>query len=311
MRSPYTSSFKRLPDDADVTLHTEYLVLTREWLSQPSFEVDVEKISLKTEKFWRVYRICAKEYSHEAASFFMRFHARLTANPVKMIPFWPLTTKFPYEIVHENPNLYFFIEGEEIQPNIYPKDSAKCLVGSSKDEHYRLTALKTSGKRLLVSAGRYTVLKFTFIEQGTLVRYGSKPTLNLLVRTIDGDLIEEDELTQAPPNHEIKIRADYRLTAEIRHRGHVTDRFPIKPEDSIKHIPEGSELYFFLGTECVRHIRFGHPRTEVAPKLHTDFLLPKSGTMTLSAGLKLLSGMKFRSRVEFKSAIREGNLKIH
>ena len=108
---------KKLPYDADVQVKKEYYLITR-YFYYSKYDGVVLNTLFSLKNGWKVCVVKANEYSESAAKFFLKYHCRLTHNPVNIYPLWPDYIETPYILYSDSDRLYFAVSGryDELEP---------------------------------------------------------------------------------------------------------------------------------------------------------------------------------------------------
>ena len=247
---------KRLPLDADVSVGDECLLLTPfDARSCPG--VSVQYVSVKNWCGGSLYRVKATEYTFEAAAFFAERRARLTSAPVRFFPLWPMTTKRPSAIEHEGGSILFISSGEGIELKAWPVGAAKCRIDPA---HKPLVEVGPGTERVLVSAGRSTVLKYASLEERPLRRWSmiSAADAELRIENNCGEALLEDRQRKRLPHDEVVISLSCRGVAEVLKNGVLLERFELAQAAPKTYcLPWGSELRILVGLDRVRTLCYG------------------------------------------------------
>ena len=250
---------KRLPKDADVTVGTEYLLLTDHMLNS-NLDVAVSRICLKGRSSRFLYRIKANNYSHISATFFADLHARLTAKPVRMFAFWPLTTKRPYNVIYQDERVLFYCEGEDVRIYLTPMKESERRRGSGEKF---LTEIKSNVDRMIVFAGRMTVLKHSLLNKGKLQERDLKKPQDYeaVIALPDGKPIEGEQINKRFKDDDCVITLAFDGRGEIVDHDLPIESFEIKAgTPTVKRLLWQSKLVLYVGEDRVRAFQYGPPR---------------------------------------------------
>lgn len=208
---------KRIPADGDIEVGKDYLLLIDRWSPKKNLSLQQSQAGLHIEELplnmsnslskWGLFRIRADDNSFAAAAFFMAFGLRLTKEPVQLFPLWPLTVKRPYTILSCTPCVHFFAQGQNTRNHMLPGDNQ--LQGHTTSDVPHIVTARIVPPRSLLSAGRRTVLKYTFLEQQPLPK--TQPEVNGLLHwhTINEEPVSEEALTCRVPQDTLIVISAY------------------------------------------------------------------------------------------------------
>lgn len=314
-------SGKRIPEDGDVVVNKEYLLLVAQaWLDFTLQAVVRETISLKNAGPWKLYKVSAPSFSREAAAFFLQFQLRLTESPVALYPIWPITVKHPYAVASETNRLLFYSRGNNLTYKTYPKTAN--VLGMALHNSSRLLELEVDQNGLMISTGRTNVLKYIFLVQDKLLPFADDDEDEVLqLRDAEGNTLDVSQIHSNGlwlPKDLLEVRSQFDSTFDIEVEGHLVERVRIKADESrFIHLPKRCRCRIVVG--CDEICRF-----EVLPKCRpTDKDVVSIDPLSLKRRLKtserqtpvpvpLAAATKIRQlfgeRPEIKAQIREGEL---
>lgn len=308
------ASGKLLPFDADVEIGCPYFGLVGRLRSERLFraaaraKVEIETV-LDTGMF-SVLKITGRKLTLETADFFGLFNARLTNNPVRMLSLWPPVVKGPYSIecrkVVGRIQQLFYVVGSDVSTKLYPSKDIRHFEGAVHGKQGgRLHWLDIPDRRVLVSSGRFSVLKYQFVRSGELPKKSSVRRSEL-VRCTDafGEAISEGTLRRPLFRDEIHVEAARDFTVEIRLGGRLVARNDFQGGEKVQlKLPRGTELKLRVGCELPITIRRSEPRKRAVLDIS-----PRPGRPTcdlpLSSAKLLLQSPDFG--IPFKSVIKKG-----
>jgi hypothetical protein len=307
-------SGKLLPFDADVEIGCPYLAMVSR-LSTESFfhaaaqaSVDIKKV-LDTGMF-SVLKVTGRELTLKTADFFGLFNARLTDKPVRMLSLWPPVVKGPYSIECQKTlgriQQLIYVVGSDVSTLLYPSRGLQHRVGESHGRKGgKLHWLNIPDRRVMISSGRFSVLKYQFIRSGELTKMSSVRRSEL-IRCIDaqGQAIPEGTLNRPLLRDEIRVVSARDFTVEIRLGNKLLSRNDFRGgEQALLKLSCGTELKVRVG--CERPIIIRRP---VFQKTAMPDLSPKPGRLTCDLPLtsaKLLLQKRYFG-IRLKTVIKEG-----
>lgn len=252
--------------------HQEYYLLQRRSIVYFPDGISCESIAqTKTGSFttWYLYKIYVRDFSKSVARFFLERSIFLTEKPVAFYPIWPLYVEDPYFLYHNDPKMYFFMQGEDAELNIYP---ATMYTQCEHLKNGKLYKLYAASKEQLLSLGQSGMIGFSYLMTKTLDMVAQSPEVQ--IRNIDGKLIVECICNQLPKGRKITIQAPFdgkvvilknNKTLEIRH---------ISAEQiiTIAELAFGYEIQVFQSCDLIRTTKFERPQQNIN-ELDTDRLL--------------------------------------
>lgn len=218
-------SCKHIPFDGDVEVGRDYYVLAdkqsdkirRPFLSSND-SLQLKELPFNPPTYLRnfsLYQARALQNDFVAASFFMGFGLRLTDEPVKLYPLWPITVKNPYRILSDAEHVFFYVQGKNARNHLFPRDD---LLVSAQYDKPHLIGIRLHNDRQLLSAGRRTVLKYAFLEQQALPTAKQEAEASLVQLTnVNDDIIDIERLN--------KPILEDRLRISVYYKGHLDEFF--------------------------------------------------------------------------------------
>lgn len=255
-----------------------YYLLQRHPLYLCPSEIDAKEISrTQTNSFttWYLYKICTKQFSENAARFFLKYAIFLTEKPTKIYPVWPPYIKDPYFIYHNSSNFFFYLCGDDAELVAYP---AATNVISTLDG--RLYKLYTSGREQVVSLGKSGALGFSYLIKQPLNKKAAQPKLT--IKDFSGAELIEDSYTKLPKSKYILVSCQYNGKAIVRRGQKIEHIYKISSEQDllIDGLSLGTEICFFHGCDCIRTIRFEQPQIDTSTTELDRVLIAKLQTCT-------------------------------
>lgn len=239
---------KKLPYDADVQVGHDYLLLKRGYMDGITQSVYIKEICAHAEggRVWRVYEVRATDLNEKAAKFFLNFHCRLTDEPIKMFPVWPMHIESPYVIYHKSKQINVYVKGNAIAklapvgnvqkyPNIKPK----------------LLAVTCSERQQLLSAGRTEVLKYMYFWEEELTKKGKLPSVK--VYSIADTEIESGVQQNLPEKNVICIIPEVDGLLKIYKGNIVIEQYFLTAGSRFEYdgLQYGTTVKIFQGLDCV------------------------------------------------------------
>lgn len=253
-----STSGKRIPADGDIEVGKDYLLLIDRWSPKKNLSLQQSQAGLHIEELpldmsnslskWGLFRIRADANSFTAAAFFMAFGLRLTNEPVQLFPLWPLTVKRPYTILSRTPCIHFFAQGKNTRNHMLPGDDQ--LQGHTTSDVPHIVTARIVPPRSLLSAGRRTVLKYTFLEQQPLPEI--QPEVNGLLQwqTLDEEPVSAEALTRRIPQDTLVVISAYDGCVEEYADGSFVTRQEFsgtRPQSLF--LTRGHEFRFYIGLD--------------------------------------------------------------
>lgn len=240
---------KMLPRDADVQIGKEYLLLTRESTNSYKTSLRIKNICTVKGDFnhWRIYKIKATQMDENTARFFLKYHCRLTDNPVNLYPLWPIHIQTPYVIHHGAPKISIFFMGNA-NYKVYPAtNSQPFLIDGSK-----LVTIQCEASQQLVALGRANILKYTYLRRQSLNLSMDYPISTF--KTMEDKPIDSGSQENLPLEKTIKICLPFDGFVLIKNKtGFIIRRVELKAtrELLLDKINWGMEIQVYQGLDCV------------------------------------------------------------
>ena len=235
-----TDTGKKLPPDADVQVQHPYYLLRRGSIGDHLDDSDHIKCKCKCKmrdglSTWYIYKVKAKQLTKEADRFFNQYNCRLTENPVRLFPVWPVYIDTPYILRHSGNTMVFYLQGHKVEAKTYPEAKLRTFsCANSEDKH--VLYLECHGRQQLLSSGRMRVLKYTYLWRDSLDKCPDVP-----------------EITVTPLEQwGIQVSAPFDGQIILERRGRRIDRIFLKsgtPTDV--RIPCNCEVKIYQGLDLV------------------------------------------------------------
>ncbi len=250
--------------------NTYYLLCRKKLSYHRDLDIsEIAKVDGNLSSSWYLYEIHVKNFSQDAARFFLVCGIFLTEKPVDFFPVWPPYIEDSYFIRHNSEKVFFYMNGEDAELKSYPANSSVFVA-----EEGRLYRITTREKEQLVSFGRTGALGFSYLLKQPLNTISEEPSI--IIRDIDGKEISEDKFSETPKGKLISIVCRFDGKVVIKRNGIINHVYRLLPDQpvSIEHIVFGTEIYLYQGCDHVRTLRFNHNDTKHI-NIDTDDMLVK------------------------------------
>jgi len=265
-----TDSRKKLPYDADVQVGKAYYLLKAGHIGSVYTSISSKRILQKSisGRYWYLYKVQAISFDEEAANFFLKFHCRLTEQPICIYPIWPVYTKSPYVIHHNSTEMVFHVQGD-VTTKCFPstKQQSECLGGKGT-----LEFVQSADRQQLISAGHtyllgvnriWRRLKYTYLRKEPLNHTTEQPMIS--VTDIMGQAVPSGQANRLPPKNILRISAPYDGLVIVRWKGRVIEKRRLKADtisefDAVKF---GCQLEVFQGLDRTWSVCY--QKAETAP----------------------------------------------
>lgn len=259
---------KILPNDADVEVGHLYWLLSK---THPGTNIKISNMngiiskqvvaSVSQNHYWSIYEIAATKFTGTAATFFRKYGANLTKEPISITPLWPPCISYPYLIYHMGNEVDLCLRGgSNIRAIPFPAVSIK----QSMEEQARLLQVQTKGRQQLISVGRSTVLKYTYLWETKEIKKGRLPQCKITdvhQRKLDGETY-----TVLPAGKELIISVDFDGFAVLKQDERIINRIDL-PADGMTRVPVahlGITVEIFQGLDPIRKIDFLKAKSTIA-----------------------------------------------
>lgn len=242
-------SQKKVLDDSDVLVNKKYYILTKGEIRSSYDGAVIVKLILKKDfgfAIWYLYEVVALSTSEAAARFFLRYHCRLTDNPLKIQPLWPIFTETPYVIKHKDDEMCFYTSGgREITSKSFPEAG----IVSQKTSKGVISRIKCNERQQIISSGSASVIFFTYLWKDSLDIKCGEPSIR--IEDFDGNVLPQEEQTIIPRDKGIIIYAPYDGQILLSENGITTERLDYKANTrhSVSNISGGQKLRFYQGLD--------------------------------------------------------------
>lgn len=243
---------KKLPDDGDVLVNREYILLTKRILLS---NTDIDSSQLCSMGSWNVYKVAAKIFSKSASDFFFKYGYLLTEKQAFLTFLWPEYTVSPYVIKHKTEKLHLYIQGESIIPKIFPSGNIICCKYCDNDNGVAVT-VECNARQQLLSAGRTKVLRYTYLWKDNLDVGISSPIVK--VNDIKGNDVISGNNYKLPEKRILQITTQFDGYIEIIKDNWVIERRKVNANiiAEIGQIQYGMSINVFQGIDCVWSVSY-------------------------------------------------------
>jgi len=264
-------SRKKLPYDADVQVRKVYYLLKAGHIGSVCTSISLERTLMKpiSGRYWYLYKVQAITFDEKAAKFFLKFHCRLTDQPISIQPIWPVYTKSPYVIHHNSKQMVFHVRGD-VTTKCFPTTNQQSeLLGGMGT----LEFVQCSDRQQLISAGHtyllgvnhiWRRLKYTYLRKEPLNRTTEQPTVS--VTDIMGQAVPSGQANQLPYKNILRISAPYDGLVIVRRKGRVIEKRRLKADtiSEFDAVQFGCKLEVFQGLDRTWSIYY--QKVETAPE---------------------------------------------
>ncbi len=244
---------KRLPDGADVIVGRTYHILTTRRIHDGSQEISCRRICCRiaTGQDWYIYEVKANEFCETAARFFMNFGHMLTENPVEIVPLWPTYAEAPYAMRSPVNTLFFLIRGDDIVAKSFPYQ----YILNFPAETGTVISFQCSERQQLLSTGRTSVLRYTYIWKSPLMESRAEPDIS--VTDERGNIITK-ESSEPIQGKSICIKAPYDGFVYLEKKNKGNAQYPLTAGTLLEldEIQDVSVIIIFQGLDCVWKTEF-------------------------------------------------------
>lgn len=251
---------KKLPDDGDVLVNREYILLTKRILLSNN---DIDVSQLCSMGSWNVYKVAAKVFSKSASDFFFKYGYLLTEKQAFLTFLWPEYTVSPYVIKHKAEKLHLYIQGESIIPKIFPSGNIICCKYCDNDNGVAVT-VECNARQQLLSAGRTKVLRYTYLWKDNLDVSISSSVAK--VTDIKGNDVISGNNYKLPEKRILQITTQFDGYIEINKDNWVIERRKVNANiiAEIDQIQYGMNINVFQGLECVWSVSYMRAKNSIS-----------------------------------------------
>lgn len=243
---------KKLPDNGDVIVGHEYILLTQRVLLSNN---DIEISQLCSMSDWYAYKISTNVLSKTASDFYFRYGYLLTEKLAFLTFLWPEYIVSPYVIKHNTNELFLYIQGESITPDIFPSDNSLYYNYCDNNNGVAVT-VECNARQQLLSAGRTKVLRYTYLWKDNLDVSISSPVVKVT------DIKENDVISgnnfKLPEKGILQITTQFDGYIEIIKDDWLIERRNINANiiAEIDQIQYGMSINVFQGLDCVWSVSY-------------------------------------------------------
>lgn len=256
-------SGKKIPKDGNVKINHTYYLLIRD---DSSLKKNVDGLEIMHQDTcgsrmnWKVYALKGFSYTPEMVGFFSEYHARVSENPVKLIPFWPQTVQDGYIFWHDTDQLLFYVQGEYVKLKGYPAVTGDTIATFplEKNEAFsarNLVEFPVREKHQIVSIGRQSVLQYLYVWKKEFETPHIKQP-KYQVKDKAGNLIGEYQTILLSQRKALEISSEVDGYLEIRDTQQIVqNRIKVKADTpnylTDLDIRNGYRLVFYQGLDPV------------------------------------------------------------
>ena len=202
---------------------------------------------------WYLYKIHVQDFSASVARFFLKRSIFLTERPVAFYPVWPPYVEDPYFLYHHDPKMYFYMQDEDSELNIYP---ATTYAQHQNLDDGKLYSVYAASKEQLLSLGQSGAIGFSYLMTKPLDMVASFPEVQ--IKSVDGNLITEDFCNQLPKGKQVTIQAPFDGKIILIKNDKILDIRHIVAEEilTVDELSFGCEIQIFQGCDMIRTIHF-------------------------------------------------------
>lgn len=217
---------------------------------------------------WYLYKIRVKNFSAQAAKFFLKYAIFLTERPTRFYPVWPPYIKDPYFIYHDASEFYFYLCGDDAELKSFPATAKAVSVHNG-----RLYKLFTKEREQLVSFGKSGALGFSYLIRQPLQREASPPTV--VISDQAGSVLTDTIYDKIPKLKLISVLCQYDGKAVVKKNDRVEYIYRIAAEQDfiIDGLSYGTEIFFYQGCDLVCSIRFDKKEAAFNASVSDDLLV--------------------------------------
>ncbi len=310
------SSGKMLHVGGKAYPHRDYFLLQRNSLLSVPNGVSYERIAeTRTGSFatWYLYKIHVHDFSVSVARFFLERSIFLTEKPVAFYPVWPPYVEDPYFLYHNEPTIYFYVQGRGTELNTYPFSLPSRYIDLGEAKLYKFY---DASKEQLLSLGQSGAIGFSYLLKKELNMAAVLPQVQ--IKSIDGKLMKLDVWNRLPKGNQITLQAPFDGKIVVLRNGHIQEirRIFAMQILIIDGLSFGYEIQVFQSCDQIRTIRFEKPQqntdyTEMDRQLLNRLRSCKRAVISvphsIGASVKQLSYLPL-SRQWLYQAVRQGKM---
>lgn len=152
-------SGKKIPIDGDVEVNKKYYLLTSNLHNGVPLYIEINKVL--TQGRYCLYTVVAHKVTKSTSEFYLKYCARLTNFPTKIVPVWPVLHEGDHYIQTDRQKLFFFLKGDssvKIEPPILAQniDTHKIY----ENDKAQLICINNVSRIRMIWAARLSVLKY-------------------------------------------------------------------------------------------------------------------------------------------------------
>lgn len=241
---------KKLPYDSDVVISKDYYFLCNySYIRFPS-AVSSKKICSMTvsHSTFYLYDIHISELNEDAAKFFLNYHYRLTTVPVSIHPVWPPYIKGNHLIKYSSDKITMILKGNIRAFKTFPNATVKSFL---KSESLKLFEINSFNRQQLISVGRTSILKYTYLWQEPICTPKESP--KFYITDLNGSAAKNGNVSKIPKDGVLRILSDFDGKIVISKKDTIINKFKFSSDTiaEIEGITYGQTVSVFIGLDCV------------------------------------------------------------
>lgn len=273
-----SQSGKRISAMSDVMAGKTYFLLTTMVFLDCSDQSDgVTKTlvasKLDAGKMWGLYVIEVPKLTKEAALFFWNNgHYRLTDQPIKITPIWPLYIKTPNIIKHNKERMIIHLSGTHqfiSKVLSYPHTETIIPLSNLESNQGKMLILSNIGRQQLIAIGSTNAQYYWYFWKEPLPASVDIESVSVTDRT--GKVLSSGEQSVIPKDGIVRIMAPYDGFVIKLKRNKIVEKLQIKANRliSLHEIEFGNCLQVLQGLDVVWEVIFAKP----SKKIKTDITI--------------------------------------
>ena len=200
---------------------------------------------------WKVYEIVADVFNEETARFFLDYHCRLTENPVRLYPLWPVYVESPYLIFHKDNNMKVFFQGDA-SPKLFPEKYINRRISGKAS----LLCFQSNDRQQMLSVGRSKVLEYVYFWKNELDYKAKEPRVE--VKDIENNIIDSGEQKELPKNNMLLIIAPMDGEIVLKKGKEIVNKYKLISNQKlfIDELFYGITVEILQGLDCVWRVHY-------------------------------------------------------
>lgn len=241
--------------DTDVVVGKEYYILTKQsYLCSISSAIHVNMICRKDIERgqWYLYKVSVSEMSPTTYRFFLNFGCRLTEQPARLQPLWPITTRASYSVKTNREAILLYLSGT--YPTCNAPEARKQELSTPNGN--MVVRIKPDRFPQLVSSGRTSIINYLYVWKDQLLK--TQPTPLVEVRSGNGDPVQQGVQNALPAQKRLYVTSTFDGMIIIRKNAVVIDKKVIQASICIPifDVAFGYEIQITQGLDCIWNASF-------------------------------------------------------